>query len=146
LSLAGYHYFSLMGINDFLQSAGASKQFVSEEKLEESVERQTKLVPVTLETLRHLEDRPSESLRMEFFFYTNTAGKAKEFSDFLKKRAYSVEYAKAAGITNLFLITGWSDKISVNEESIIAWTKEMCELGYQYDCEFDGWGTTPDQE
>lgn len=135
-----------MGINDFLQSAGASKQFVSEEKLEESVSRQTGLVPATLETLRHLEDKPSEELRLEFFFYTNTAAKAKEFSDFLKKRGYSVEYAKAAGISNAFLITGWSTKISMKEENVMAWTQEMCELGYQYDCEFDGWGTTPDQE
>lgn len=135
-----------MGINDFLQSAGASKQFVSEEKLEETVSRQKGLVPATLETLRHLEDKPSEALRLEFFFYTNTAGKAKEFSDFLKKRGYSVEYAKAAGISNAFLITGWSTKISMNEESVVAWTQEMCELGYQYDCEFDGWGTTPDQD
>jgi hypothetical protein len=135
-----------MGINDFLQSAGASKQFVSEVKLEESVSRQKDLVPATLETLRHLEDKPSDELRLEFFFYTNTAGKAKEFSGFLEKRGYSVEYAKAAGISNAFLITGWTTKISMKEESVIAWTQEMCELGYQYDCEFDGWGTTPDQE
>jgi hypothetical protein len=135
-----------MGINDLLQSAGASKQFVTEEKLEETVGRQTSLVPATLETLRHLEDKPSDALRLEFFFYTNAAGKAKEFAEFLKKRSYSAEYAKAAGISNSFLITGWTDKISMKEESVIAWTQEMCELGYQYDCEFDGWGTTPDQE
>ena len=134
-----------MGINEFLQSAGAPKQFVSEEKLEKSVERQTSLVPATLETLRHLEDKPSDFLRLEFFFYTNTAGKAKEFSDFLRKRDYSVEYGKSAGISNSFLITGWTTQISISEESIMAWAKEMCELGYEYDCEFDGWGTTPDQ-
>jgi hypothetical protein len=134
-----------MGIDEFLQSAGARKQFVSEEKLEESVERQTKLVPVTLETLRHLEDKPSDFLRLEFFFYTNTAAKAKEFSDFLKKKNYSAEYGKSAGTSNSFLITGWTDKISMQEKDVVAWAQEMCELGYQYDCEFDGWGTTPDQ-
>ncbi|CAN5907676.1 hypothetical protein BH11BAC7_BH11BAC7_08030 [soil metagenome] len=135
-----------MGINDFLQSAGASKQFVTEQKLEETVSRQTELVPATLETLKHLEDTPSDELRLEFFFYTNSAGKAKEFADFLKKRSYSAEYAKAAGISNSFLITGWTTKISMKEENVIAWAKEMCERGYEYDCEFDGWGTTPDQE
>ncbi len=135
-----------MGIEDLLQSAGAPKQFVSVEKFEESLERQTRIVPETLETLRHLEEKPSEFLRLEFFFYTNTAGKAKEFSDFLKRRKYSVEYGKASGISNLFLLTGWSDKIAISEKSIVAWATEMCEFGYQYDCEFDGWGTTPDQE
>lgn len=135
-----------MGINDFLQSAGASKQFISETKLEENVEKQIQATPSILETLRHLEDSPSESLRLEFFFYTNAAGKAKEFSSCLKKRGYSVEYRKSAGTDNSFLITGWTEKISMKEENVIAWAKEMCELGYEYDCDFDGWGTTPDQE
>jgi hypothetical protein len=29
---------------------------------------------------------------------------------------------------------------------VSAWTREMCEIGFAHDCEFDGWGTTPDQE
>ena len=134
-----------MGIEEFLSSAGASKQFVTVIKFEESVEKQTQAVPEILERLKHLEDIPSESLRLEFFFYTNAAVKAKEFSSCLKKRGYSVEYGKSAGTSNLFLITGWTNKISMTEENVIAWSKEMCELGYEYDCDFDGWGTTPDQ-
>lgn len=134
-----------MGITDFLHAAGASKQFVSETKLEESMEKQLQATPTILETLRHLEDTPSEFLRLEFFFYTNTAGKAKEFKTALQKKGYSVEYGKSAGKGNQFLITGWTDKISMKEENVMAWAKEMCELGFQFDCEFDGWGTTPDQ-
>jgi hypothetical protein len=135
-----------MGIEELLNAAGGSKQFVSEEKFEESVARQIQVAPLTLETLRHLEEKPSESLRFEFFFYTNSAGKAKEFSAFLKTLAYSVEYSKAAGKKNLFLVTGWTTKMKTDEETVVKWTTEMCELGFQYDCEFDGWGTTPDQE
>jgi hypothetical protein len=30
--------------------------------------------------------------------------------------------------------------------NVINWTKQMCKIGYQFDCEFDGWGTNPDQE
>ncbi|HET6989754.1 MAG TPA: ribonuclease E inhibitor RraB [Bacteroidia bacterium] len=134
-----------MGLSDFLQSAGGRKQFVTESRFEETVEKQIKAVPEILERLRHLEDVPSESLRLEFFFYTNAAVKAKEFSSYLKKRGYSVEYGKAAGISDLFLITGWTTKISMTEESVFVWSKEMCESGYEYDCDFDGWGTTPDQ-
>ncbi len=135
-----------MGIEDLLNAAGGSKQFVSENKLEEMIEAQIKIAPMTLETLRHLEDKPSEELRLEFFFYTNAAGKAKEFAQCLKKKNYSVEYSKSNAGKNLFSITGWTTKISMKEENVIAWSKEMCELGFQYDCEFDGWGTTPDQD
>ncbi|MBL7829785.1 MAG: hypothetical protein JNK41_02060 [Saprospiraceae bacterium] len=31
------------------------------------------------------------------------------------------------------------------EEVVKQWTKKMCELGYKFDCEFDGWGTDPNQ-
>jgi len=134
-----------MGIEELVNAAGGSKQYFSEKKFEESIELQPELALATLETLRHLEDQPSEALRLEFFFYTNSAGKAKEFCQCLKKKNYSVEYSKSGAGKNLFVISGWTDKISMKDEIVIAWAKEMCELGFQYDCEFDGWGTTPDQ-
>jgi hypothetical protein len=134
-----------MGFEETLNSAGGSKQFVTVKRFEETIDKQQQAVPEILERLRQLEDSPSEFLRLEFFFYTNSAGKAKEFSDCLKKRNYSVEYGKSRGTSDLFLITGWTSKMPVTDESITAWSKEMCELGYEYDCDFDGWGTTPDQ-
>lgn len=134
-----------MGIEEILNAAGGSKQFVSVKRFEETVEKQSQAVPEILERLQQLEDSPSEVLRLEFFFYTNAAGKAKEFSDCLKKRGYTVEYGKSGGISDLFLVTGWTSPLSMSEKSVMAWSKEMCELGYEYDCDFDGWGTTPDQ-
>ena len=135
-----------MSITDFLQSAGGSKQFISEIKFEEILAKQNILVPEVLETIRQLEESPSEELRLEFFFYTNTATKAKEFSDFLKLKNYSVEYSKSIAGINLFEISGWTTKISIEEKNVLRWAKEMCEFGFQFDCEFYNWGTTPDQE
>ncbi|MFC3562039.1 ribonuclease E inhibitor RraB [Pedobacter jamesrossensis] len=36
-------------------------------------------------------------------------------------------------------------KMKMTDEVVKQWTKQMCELGYKFDCEFDGWGTEPDQ-
>ena len=36
--------------------------------------------------------------------------------------------------------------MKMDDQAVQLWTKEMSELGYKFDCEFDGWGTTPDQD
>ena len=77
---------AIMGIEDLLNAAGGSKQFISEDSFEKNLEKQIEMAPATLETLRQLEDEPKEELRLEFFFYTNSAGKAKEFCECLKKK------------------------------------------------------------
>jgi regulator of RNase E activity RraB len=34
----------------------------------------------------------------------------------------------------------------MDDGTVQSWAKEMCELGYKFDCDFDGWGTTPNQD
>jgi hypothetical protein len=29
--------------------------------------------------------------------------------------------------------------------SVLNWTETMCRVGFEHDCEFDGWGTLLDQ-
>ena len=48
-------------------------------------------------------------------------------------------------IQKIFVITGWTSPIKMDENTVLNWTKDMCEVGYKYDCDFDGWGTNPDQ-
>ena len=82
---------------------------------------------------------------LEFFFYTNTMEKAKLLAEELQKKEYSVAYRKSGYNKKQFVITGWTRKISIEDSALAGWAKEMCELGYKYDCEFDGWGTDIDQ-
>jgi hypothetical protein len=42
------------------------------------------------------------------------------------------------------VITGWTIKMAMVDSALIIWTKQMCDLGYKFDCEFDGWGAEPD--
>ena len=36
-------------------------------------------------------------------------------------------------------------KLVADTEAVVAWTEQMCRLGREHDCEFDGWGTNPRQ-
>jgi hypothetical protein len=57
-------------------------------------------------------------------------------------RGFSVHYKV---FDDKIIATGWTKNMKMSEERIVAWINDMCETGLKYDCEFDGWGTTPDQ-
>lgn len=107
---------------------------------------QTRLAPITLDHLRNYGVSDDSKLRIEFFFYSKTLIKAELLAKELRNLNYEVETGKSAGNKNLFIITGWTTKMKMDGETVQHWTEEMCELGYKFDCEFDGWGTTPDQD
>ena len=133
-----------MGIFDFLKSK-TEKKFVSEKAFTRNLNKQTEMSPVTLNQLRELEVNDSSYLKLEFFFYTDSVSKAENLADELKSLNYSVDFGVSPGDKNLFSITGWTTKMLMTNTVVQNWTKSMCEIGYQFDCDFDGWGTTPSQ-
>ena len=122
------------------------RKFVSETAFIENREGQMEVVPQILEQLRNLNVTAENELKLEYFFYTNKVEKAKQLATEIEKLNYTVEYDIAAGDNKSFVVTGWTTKMKMADEIVQQWTKQMCELGYKFDCDFDGWGTTPDQE
>jgi regulator of RNase E activity RraB len=102
--------------------------------------------PQTLVQLRKHDVTSEKELKIEFFFYTNTSDKAMHLAKELEKFNYIVQHGVSSGDKRLFIVTGWTTKIKMSEEVVTNWTNQMCEIGYKFDCEFDGWGTNPDQE
>ncbi len=98
----------------------------------------------TLEQLRQAGVTEDKELKLEYFFYTNSNEKAKELANELAKLNYTVEHKLAVDSKTEFIITGWTTKMKMTEDVVKKWTKEMCELGYKNDCDFDGWGTQPE--
>ncbi|MFC0518877.1 ribonuclease E inhibitor RraB [Mucilaginibacter angelicae] len=130
--------FSIFGKKD-------DRQFVSKEAFEEKSTTQLNMMPVLMEKLRELNVDEDRELMLEFFFYTNTYQKAGAFAKELSNLNYEVKYGVSQGDKKLFIITGWSDRIKMKDAVVAAWISQMCNLGYNFDCEFDGWGTIPDQ-
>ena len=133
-----------MGLFDFLKN-GANKQFVSEPSFEQNVIKQIEMTPLTMKELRKIDVAEERELKLEYFFYTNSSQKANALAQELEKLAYQVEARQSASNKKLFVVTGWTTQMKMEDKIVASWTKKMCDLGYDFDCEFDGWGTTPDQ-
>jgi regulator of RNase E activity RraB len=136
-----------MGFFDlFSTKQNPDKKFVTEDSYKKNKDNQINMAPQTLKQLRDLGVTEAKELKLEYFFYTNSLDKAKTLADEIQKLNYTVKYDKSAGDKKLFVITGWTIKLAMADSVVIDWTKQMCDLGYKFDCEFDGWGTEPDQE
>lgn len=130
-------------ILDFKQCKDS--RFVTEEAFKGNSQRQIAALPIVLGVLKKNSLTDTNLRSLEFFFYTNTIGKTKLLAEELQKKEYSVAYRKSGYNKKQFVITGWTRKISIEDNALASWAKEMCELGFKYDCKFDGWGTDVDQ-
>ena len=134
-----------MGFFDLFSSKhDPNKRFVTEILYQKNKLNQVNMSPKTLKHLRNLGVSDTSELKLEYFFYTNSVDKAKNLADAIQKLNYTVKYDKAVLDKKLFVITGWTIKIKMADSIVLDWTKQMCDLGYKYDCDFDGWGTQPD--
>jgi regulator of RNase E activity RraB len=134
-----------MGIFTFLRPKSISKQFVNVHDFNQNKDMQMKMTTQVIDQLRKLDIKREKELSLEYFFYTNTIEKAERLASEIVKLNYKVDYWLSAGDPKLFIVTGWTTKMKMDNEIVEKWTKEMCELGNKYDCDFDGWGTDPNQ-
>lgn len=104
------------------------------------------MAPQTLNELRKHDVNDQTRLKLEFFFYSNSESNAARLSAALAERGYSAEHRPSASDKKRVLVNGWTDKMAMDESTVVAWTRQMCQLGFDSDCEFDGWGTNPTQD
>lgn len=133
-----------MGLFDFFKPK--VKPFVSESAYSSNKVTQTRLTPQTMGQLRKLNVNGEHELKLEFFFYTNTQDKAQALTTDLSKLGYEASNSLSVTNSKEYVITGWTTKILMTDSSVGEWVNQMCDLGFKHDCEFDGWGTTPEQE
>jgi len=120
-------------------------RFISENQHKENVASQLSMSPQTVEQLRGYGVTDEKSLKLEYFFYTNSSDKAEALSNELLSMGYSSEFGESVQDKKIQIVTGWSIPIQMATDSVLDWTATMCNLGYKHDCEFDGWGTNPEQ-
>ena len=136
---------SLFGCSKNDEGSGEKDGFVSKQSFRENLAKQAAMSPETVRQLRKHDVTDETTLKLEFFFYTDTQEKAEALAAPLRTFHYEVETGPSAGDDGLVLVTGWSLPSKMDERSVVAWTEKMCRLGFKHDCEFDGWGTNPDQ-
>jgi hypothetical protein len=135
-----------MGLFDFFsKKQSGDAKFVSEKSFRQNITMQSQSTPVLMGELRNIGVGSKTELKLEFFFYSDWPGKAAGLAAALQAINYDVEYGPAAGNKKLFVITGWTTKMKMTDDTVTRWSEQMCDLGYKFDFNFDGWGTTPDQ-
>lgn len=123
-----------------------NKKYVSDSALKSSLRKQSEMNSQTLSQLSNHGVGIESELKLEFFFYTNEQDKASNLAIDLKAMDYKIETVdKAAGDDKLWVVSGWTNEIKMNLNSVTEWTTKMCNIGFEHDCDFDGWGTNPDQ-
>jgi len=141
---------SLFGCRDDSDKSGdggsGTEHYLSEAAFRENMATQARMTPRTLEQLRKHGVTDDSQLALEFFFYTDTETKAAALANTLAAEGYSVKHGASASDDETLVITGWSTKMTMDELTVVDWTKRMCRLGFDHDCDFDGWGTKPNQD
>jgi len=87
----------------------------------------------------------NSELELEFFFYTNKEDNASNLAIELNKLNYQINLVDhSASDKNQWVVIGWTTKMKMDLQTVTKWTNQMCKLGYENDCDFDGWGTQAD--
>jgi hypothetical protein len=84
--------------------------------------------PQTLAELRKYGVTDETQLKIEYFFYTDTEQKAAALSEDLRQMGYSGEYRPSVSDPKIFIVNGWTTKMSMDESIVVGWARQMCEL------------------
>ena len=128
-----------MSFNSFRQNI---YRFFSKKEYEDSKRMQRFLNKKVLGLFRNYGGK-SDLKSIEFFFYTDTQDKANNLAIELSAMGYEV-YGTDKGSDDKYSIIGCTMPIRIDERSVTNWSRQMCKLGYDNDCQFDGWGTLID--
>ena len=145
--LAGI-FFVTMGLFSSLFGCKPSDRgspFQTDDAYIQNRDKQLAMAPQTVAQLRNYGVNDHSQLKLEYFFYTNAEGKAAALSQKLSGMGYTGAHEHSAGDKRLFLVTGWTSRMKMDDQTVLDWTGRMCDLGREHDCEFDGWGTNPEQ-
>ena len=117
----------------------------SDEAYVENRSRQLTMTPQTVAQLWKYGVTDESQLKLEYFFYTNTKEKATALAQKLADLGYAGGCDHSAGNKKEFVVTGWTSRMKMDDKTVLDWTANMCDLGSEHDCDFDGWGTNPKQ-
>ena len=103
-------------------SKSSSSPYQTEAQFETNLARQVSMTRQALAQLREHDDR---ELRLEFFFYTNNSANAETLNSKLVDLGYDSRSGESASDPALFITTGWTTPIRMDEATVIDWIETM---------------------
>ena len=126
-------------------SEAVLERYISEEQHKENLAAQLETSPETMEQLRGMGIAEDRSVKLEYFFYTNSVDKAEKLSADLGGMGYNADVQNCDSPKKIRIVAGASAPVQMARDKILEWTETMCNTGFKHDCEFDGWGLNPEQ-
>ncbi|HWI90974.1 MAG TPA: ribonuclease E inhibitor RraB [Flavisolibacter sp.] len=80
-----------------------------------------------------------DQLLIEFFFVSDNIDNILDLQNYLKESFSSYTQLKVQPYKNLFDLSGTTNPIQMDLNSVNEWNQVMWDLGYKYDCKLDGW-------
>jgi Regulator of ribonuclease activity B len=118
------------------------RRFVTRPEFEANLAKQLQLNLRTLGQLRSHGLTAADERKIEFFFFTDSGIKGAALATALASLSYQVEHRPSTSEgADRYVVTGWTLPIRMEEGPLSEWTRKMCLLGFEHDCDFDGWGT-----
>lgn len=127
-----------MGLFSFLKS---NKRFVSEKQLLENIRNQKSMNEETLFEFREYGIDENTTRILEFYFFSNDVLKLEQLkAALLNMNCKELQLEKDPESKKHWALFGETNPMKMELSTINNWTKSLCEIGFEYDCEFDGWG------
>ncbi len=58
---------------------------------------------------------------------------------------YETDFKESGDDKKIRIVARATVPVMMATEKVLEWTENMCNVGYKHDCEFDGWGLSPQQ-
>ena len=124
--------------NDFSKDVLNKTESQINKHLEE-IEMSANAVEILDSKTKEFGIKKSKSQSIEFFFYADSKTKAIKLKKILEEKyTYRVNGIKKSD--NKWSIIGCTPIMPTKTSTIQKWAKEMIELAFEYEIEFDGWG------
>lgn len=123
---------------DFIQKALDETENQINKHIEEK-EIKKVLVEIIDSKLKEFGIEKSKTQSIEFFFYADSEVKAKKLRIILEEK-YDYEVYGILEYKDNWSINGCTPVMSTKTSVIQKWSMEMCDLAFELEVEFDGWG------
>jgi hypothetical protein len=121
------------------QNLGINNTYLKDSANTENTKIQLAANAALMAAQRNLNVSEDSAKVVEFYFYSDADAKVATLAKALEAKGYLVEFGNSAAVPGEFVCTGRSTPLKMSALIIDEWVKEMCSLGFEKDCRFDGW-------
>ncbi|MBA3647677.1 MAG: ribonuclease E inhibitor RraB [Chitinophagales bacterium] len=114
-------------------------RFISEDEYREKRVLQRFFNSKVLNQFREQGGGRGKVLPVEFFFYTDDEDKAINLAIEISKLHYEISGIDRDRSDNKWQVKGRAPIMKMENKTLTKWSKQMVDLGYENDCDFDGW-------